>query len=107
MEASTMEKDCPGLGVRDSGPGIRGPEFGVPGRPRPGACALGASVAIRSTIPHASNRAMTQRSYAQLSAPSDPDTRTIGPDPRTVGPDLRTPAPSPRRTALITGASSG
>ena len=43
---------------------------------------------------------MTQRSYAQPSAPSDPDTRTVGPDPRTS-------APSPPRTALITGASSG
>jgi len=43
---------------------------------------------------------MTQRSYAQPSAPSDPDTRTIGPD-------LRTSAPSPPRTALITGGSSG
>ena len=50
---------------------------------------------------------MTQRSYAQPSAPSDPDTRTAGPDPRTVGPDPRTSAPSPPRTALITGASSG
>src|SRR6187455_2395640 len=91
IEASTTEK--PGFGGRDSG-------FGVPGWPRPGVCALGASVAIRSTIPHASNRAMTQRSYAQPSAPSDPDPRTVGPDPRT-------PAPSPPRTALITGASSG
>src|SRR6187200_2605874 len=112
MEASTTVK--PGLGIRDSG-------FGVRGWPRPGACALGASVAIRSTMPHASNRAMTQGSYAQPSAPSDPDPRTVGPDPRAVGPDPRavgpdpravgpdprTSAPPPPRTALITGASSG
>src|SRR6187455_3375732 len=87
MEASTTVK--PGLGTRDSG-------FGIRGSPRPGACALGASVAIRSTMPHASNRAMTQGSYAQPSAPSDPDPRTSGPDPRTVGPDPRTVGPDPR-----------
>src|SRR4026208_2449974 len=98
MEASTTVK--PELGTRDSGFGIRGRGCGVRGGPRRGACALGASVAIRSTIPHASNRAMTKRSYAQPSAPSDPDPRTVGPDPRTS-------APSPPRTALITGASSG
>src|SRR6188508_2521633 len=91
MEASTTVK--PGLGTRDSG-------FGIRGWPRPGACALGASVAIRTTMPHASNLAMTQGSYAQPSAPSDPDPRAVGPDPRTS-------APPPPRTALITGASSG